>query len=150
MIVANGIDPAVNGITTQVGHVDFGGVPAHQGLQLALIEHGEPRRGDDGAETTEERRRLELRLNLEPIARDIRDVHQPVLVGHGNLGPSRAKVACDGGWFGTIFALARDGVGDGKIQRKVLDITRIILELKLDEWLVDRFQRRKGSPHTRP
>lgn len=133
IVVANGIDPAVKGVTTQVGHVDFGGVPAHKGLQLGLIEHGEPRRGDDGAQTTEKRRRLELGLNLEPIACDIRDVHKPVLVGHGDMGPSGPKVACDCVWFRAIFAPTRNGVGDGKIQRKVLDITRIILELKLDE-----------------
>lgn len=49
VVIANGVEAAVEGVVSKVRDIDLGGVPSNEGLQLSLVKHGEPRRGDDGA-----------------------------------------------------------------------------------------------------
>ncbi len=83
-VVPDSVNAAVLSIGSKIRDRDLGARTSDECLQFRLIEHAEPRRGNDRAETAEECGGLEVGLALKAVAGYIGDVDEAVFVCDGN------------------------------------------------------------------
>ena len=93
---ADGVEAAVLGVFAQIGKVDLGAVAADEGLEFALVKHGEPGRGDDGAQAFEKSVGLLPRLKLQAMTGEARDVDETICICDGDLGAVGSELVGDG------------------------------------------------------
>ena len=80
-VIADGVNAAVLCVGSQVRDGDLGASSADEGLELGLVKHAQPGKGNDSTEATEESRCLESRLRLQAVSGDVGYVDEAVLVG---------------------------------------------------------------------
>lgn len=123
IVIADGINASVQGIPPEILHVNVARLTTHQGLQLRLVEHGQPRGLDDLSETLQKCIGLQGGLHLKAIPGNVGYIHQSVLVGDRGLGAIVSQLFCD---CAMSRPRHRDRVGDGEVQGKIFDVPGVI------------------------
>lgn len=132
--ISQGVYARVAGVSAQIGDVNLGPISADERLKFGLVEHGQPRRLNDLAEAAQESIRLLELLGLKAVTSDVGDVDESIFVRDGDTGATRFQLTSNGpdGTF-TLRLWAGDDIGDGEVETKVFDISRIVFQLEL-QW----------------
>lgn len=128
IVITDRIYTPILRVPSEVLHVDVARFTTYQGLQLGLVEHGQPSRLDYLAQSLEKCVGLQSRLNLQAVSGNVGYVHQAILVSDGSLGAIVSQLLSHSTHMRSWY---RNRVCNGKVQRKVFNIIRIVLQLQL-------------------